>query len=146
MDKEFFLKRILADKKATRREFLVNATALGVSMTAASAMWSEAKAAEPKRGGVYRMAQHDGNTSDQHDPGQYQSNFEISFGHTVRAYLTMINADGSLGPDVAKEWSATPDATDRSPIRTSTSRGRRNPCPDVAQHIGSSLWPRGRSS
>ena len=71
--------------------------------------------AAPKRGGTLRVAQHDGNTSDQHDPGQYQSNFEIGFGHTVRAYLTLINPDGTLGPDVAKEWSASPDATCAAP-------------------------------
>ena len=34
----------------------------------------------------------------------------IQVAHTFRSYLTLIEPDGSLGPDVASEWSATPDA------------------------------------
>ena len=97
--------------RISRRDFMHYTIAAGMTASAATGLWSSKVAAQtPKRGGLYRVAQHDGNTSDQHDPGLYQSNFEISFGHTVRAYLTMINPDGTLGPDVASEWSATPDA------------------------------------
>ena len=94
----------------SRRSFMNYSMAAGMTASAATGLWGTSAKAEPKRGGKYRMAQHDGNTSDQHDPGQYQSNFEISMGHTFRAYLTMINPDGTLGGDVASEWSATPDA------------------------------------
>ena len=94
----------------SRRSFMNYSMAAGMTASAATGLWGTSAKAEPKRGGKYRVAQHDGNTSDQHDPGKYQSNFEIAFGHTVRAYLTMINADGTLGPDVASEWSASPDA------------------------------------
>ena len=94
----------------SRRSFMNYSMAAGVTASAATGLWGTSAKAAPKRGGKFRVAQHDGNTSDQHDPGKYQSNFEISYGHTVRAYLTMINADGTLGPDVASEWSATPDA------------------------------------
>lgn len=94
----------------SRRSFMNYSVAAGMTASAATGLWGTSAKAEPKRGGKYRVAQHDGNTSDQHDPGQYQSNFEISLTHTFRAYLTMINADGTLGPDVASEWSATPDA------------------------------------
>ncbi|MEM6375122.1 MAG: ABC transporter substrate-binding protein [Pseudomonadota bacterium] len=98
------------DGKISRRSFMYYAGVAGVSTTAATGLWTTHAKAEPQRGGSYRMAQHDGNTSDQHDPGQYQSNFEISMAHTHRAFLTMINADGSIGGDVASEWTATPDA------------------------------------
>ena len=97
--------------RISRRSFMNYSVAAGMTASAATGLWGTSARAEPKRGGTFRIAQHDGNTADQMDPGQYQSNFEIAFGHTVRAYLTMINADGTLGPDVAKEWSATPDAT-----------------------------------
>ena len=96
--------------KISRRSFMYYSTAAGLTATTATGLWTTQAKAAPKRGGTFRVAQHDGNTSDQQDPGQYQSNFEIAYGHTVRAYLTMINQDGTLGPDVAKEWSATPDA------------------------------------
>jgi len=96
----------------SRRSFMHYSLAAGMTASAATGLWTTSARAAPSRGGVLRVAQHDGNTSDQHDPGKYQSNFEIGYGHTVRAYLTMINPDGTLGPDVAKEWSATPDATE----------------------------------
>jgi peptide/nickel transport system substrate-binding protein len=55
---------------------------------------------------------HDGNTSDTHDPGTYVTFSMIQVAHTYRSYLTLIEPDGSLGPDVATEWSASPDATE----------------------------------
>ncbi len=94
----------------SRRSFMNYSMAAGMTASAATGLWGTSAKAEPKRGGKYRVAQHDGNTSDQHDPGKYQSNFEISLVHTFRSFLTMINPDGSLGPDVASEWSASPDA------------------------------------
>jgi len=96
--------------KISRRSFMNYSMAAGMTASAATGLWGTKAHAEPKRGGKYRVAQHDGNTSDQHDPGKYQSNFEIGLVHTFRSFLTMINPDGSLGPDVATEWSATPDA------------------------------------
>lgn len=96
--------------RISRRSFMNYAMAAGMTSATATGLWGTSAKAQPKRGGTLRVAQHDGNTADQHDPGKYQSNFEIGFGHTVRAYLTQINADGTLGPDVASEWSATPDA------------------------------------
>ncbi|MEM8774708.1 MAG: ABC transporter substrate-binding protein, partial [Pseudomonadota bacterium] len=98
------------DGKISRRSFMHYAAVAGVTTTTATGLWTSSANAAPQQGGKYRMAQHDGNTSDQHDPGQYQSNFEISLTHTFRSYLTMINPDGSLGGDIASEWSATPDA------------------------------------
>ena len=94
----------------SRRSFMNAAIAAGVTASAATGLWTTSAKAMPKRGGTYRVAQHDGNTSDQHDPGKYQSNYEISMTHTFRSYLTMINADGTLGGDLATDWSATPDA------------------------------------
>ncbi len=96
--------------RISRRSFMNYSMAAGMTASAATGLWGTSAKAEPKRGGKYRMAQHDGNTSDTHDPGKYQSNFEISLVHTIRSFLTMINPDGTLGPDLASEWSATPDA------------------------------------
>ena len=83
-----------------------------MTASAATGLWGTAAKAEPKRGGKFRLAQHDGNTSDSHDPGTYLSYFTIVMAHTFRSYLTLINTDQTLGPDVASEWSATPDATE----------------------------------
>jgi len=98
------------DGKISRRAFMSHALTAGLTISAATALWSSNAKAAPQRGGLFRIAQHDGNTSDQHDPGQYISYTDIALAHTYRAYLTQINPDQTLGGDVASEWSATPDA------------------------------------
>ncbi|MGY3438589.1 MULTISPECIES: ABC transporter substrate-binding protein [unclassified Marinovum] len=98
--------------RLSRRDFMRRSAAAGIAATAATGIWTSQAKAEPKRGGTLRVAQHDGNTSDTHDIGAYQSNFDINLVHSHRSFLTMINPDGTLGPDLATEWSATPDATE----------------------------------
>ncbi|GMG84408.1 ABC transporter substrate-binding protein [Paralimibaculum aggregatum] len=97
--------------RLSRREFMHYAVAAGLTASAATGMWSGVARAEPKRGGVFRWGIHDGNTSDTHDPGTYVTRQMIYLAHQIRSYLTMINPDNSLGPDLATEWSANPDAT-----------------------------------
>ena len=96
--------------KISRRSFMNHSVAAGITATAATGLWTTTAKAAPKRGGTFRIAQHDGNTGDQHNPAKYVSFADIALAHTFRAYLTMINPDQTLGPDVASEWSATPDA------------------------------------
>ncbi|MEM9970113.1 MAG: ABC transporter substrate-binding protein [Pseudomonadota bacterium] len=98
--------------KISRRDFMVNSTAAGVTAVTATGLWTNNAMAQPKSGGTLRVAQHDGNTADTHDPGVYQSNFDIGLVHSHRSFLTMINPDGSIGPDLATEWTASPDATE----------------------------------
>jgi len=98
--------------RITRRTFMSYATATGIAAATASGLWSGAASAAPKRGGTFRLGAHDGNTTDNHDPGTYQTFSMIQLAHTYRSYLTLIEPDGSLGPDVATEWSASPDATE----------------------------------
>lgn len=98
--------------RLSRRDFMRRSAAAGIAATAATGIWTSEAKAQPKPGGTLRVAQHDGNTSDTHDIGAYQSNFDINLVHTHRSFLTMINPDGTLGPDLATEWSATPDATE----------------------------------
>ena len=112
-NQKFFQSIVDAGKrqKLSRRGFMQYATAAGVTVTAASAMWSkEVAAATPKNGGKFRVGVHDSNTGDQMDPGKYQSVGEIQLAHTHRSYLTEITSENGLGPDMASEWSATPDA------------------------------------
>ena len=114
-DQQFLMDQ-LADAarmgRVSRRSFMSTAMAAGITATTATGVWTTQAKAQPKSGGTYRVAQHDGNTSDTHDMGVYQSNFDISLVHTHRSFLTMINQDGSLGPDLASEWSATEDAAE----------------------------------
>ena len=97
--------------RMTRREFLHYSMLAGITAAAASGAWSsEVTAATPQSGGTFRVGLHDGNTSDSHDPGTYQSVGMIQLAHAFRSYLTEISPDGSLGPDVADSWSASADA------------------------------------
>ncbi|QGX97669.1 ABC transporter substrate-binding protein [Roseovarius faecimaris] len=96
--------------RISRRSFMNYSLAAGMTASAATGLWGTAAKAEPKRGGKFRLGAHDGNTSDTHDPGTYVTFSMIQLAHTFRAYLTLIEPDGSLGPDVATEWAASPDA------------------------------------
>ena len=96
--------------RISRRNFMASATAAGVAGTTATGLWTTHAGAAPTRGGTFRLGTHDGNTSDTHDPGTYVSYSIIMLAHTYRSYLTLIESDNSLGPDVAESWEATPDA------------------------------------
>ncbi len=96
----------------SRRKFLSQATALGLTATVVNAIWSnDAKADTPKRGGHFRIGMQDGNTTDSLDPGTTESTFMIDLNHGVRSYLTEITEGNVVGPDVAESWEASDDAS-----------------------------------
>ncbi len=97
--------------KISRRDFLHYSLAAGVATTTATGLWTTSAAAMPQRGGTFRWGLHDGNTGDTHDPGTYVTRQMIFLAHTHRSFLTMINGDGSLGPDLATGWEASADAS-----------------------------------
>ena len=99
--------------RMSRRGFMQASLAAGLTATAAGGLWtSNAFAEEAKRGGTFRWGIHDGNTGDTHDPGTYVTRTMIFLAHTHRSYLTMINGDGSLGPDLATSWEANASASE----------------------------------
>ncbi len=95
----------------SRRDFLNTSMAAGLTMSAATGLWTQKAAAQPVRGGNFRWGLHDGNTGDTHDPGSYVTRQMIFLAHTHRSFLTMIMGDGSLGPDLATSWEASADAS-----------------------------------
>ncbi len=110
-----FFDNILAagrQRKLSRRQFMSQAMAAGLTLSAASTLWTDSVAAQtPERGGTLKVGLHDGNTSDSYDPGNYASVQDIQMAHTYRSYLTMITAENDLGPDMADSWDASDDAT-----------------------------------
>lgn len=99
--------------RISRRNFMQFSMAAGLTAASASGLWtSNAFAQEAKRGGTFRWGIHDGNTGDTHDPGTYVTRTMIFLAHTHRSYLTMINGDGSLGPDLADSWEANDTASE----------------------------------
>jgi peptide/nickel transport system substrate-binding protein len=109
--------------RVSRRRFMEGATAMGLTIAAASTLWSErVHAATPQKGGHFRVGVHDGNTTDTFDTGKYQSVGDIQLAHAHRSYLTEITSENGLGPDMADAWSASDDATVWSPPRTAWGR------------------------
>lgn len=101
------------DGRLNRREFIRYAIAAGMTVPAASMLWSSnVLAATPKKGGKFRLGSADGNTSDTFDPGIYLAFTAIQLAHTHRSFLTMITPTNELGPDLADSWSASDDASE----------------------------------
>ncbi len=98
--------------RLSRRDFMHYATAAGLTTATAGSLLTGTAMAAPQRGGTFRLGAHDGNTSDTHDPGTYVTFAMIQLAHTYRSYLTLIEPDNTLGPDIATEWSASADATE----------------------------------
>jgi peptide/nickel transport system substrate-binding protein len=98
--------------RISRRWFMEFTAAMGLSAIAGSSLWTKAAQAAPVRGGNFRVGIHDGNTSDSHDPGTYATRQMVYLAHQHRSYLTLIEPDGTLGPDLATEWSPNKDATE----------------------------------
>ncbi len=99
------------EKRVSRRQFMERTLAAGMTVTAASSLWaSKVEAATPKKGGNFRVGVHDGNTTDTHDTGKYQSVGDIQLAHAHRSYLTEITSENGLGPDMADSWGASDDA------------------------------------
>ena len=105
------IKRLLEDKRLTRREFLGYTSAMGLSVSAAGALWSgRALADTPKRGGHMRCGLNDANTIDSLDSTQYNATTMIVVSRSIRDSLVDVGTDGAPAPNLAESWEATPDA------------------------------------
>jgi peptide/nickel transport system substrate-binding protein len=89
----------------TRREFMTRLAAVGVSAPLAELMWRDAKAAEPKRGGTFRIATGAGGVNDTLDPALIVNAFQstVAYG-ALRNALTVINTNGMIEPDLAESF------------------------------------------
>lgn len=93
----------------SRRGLLKGATALGAAGLILPASVRRAMA-EPKRGGILRVAFASGNTTDSLDPATWDSQFVQCFNVARNATLTEIASDGSLVGELAESWEASADA------------------------------------
>ena len=100
----------VASKRVSRREFLSQATALGVSLTVAEGLLSRAAEAAVKKGGRLRVGVNDGSVSDSLDPATTNTMFMILQNHSVRSYLSEIGPDNALVPELAESWETSQDA------------------------------------
>jgi peptide/nickel transport system substrate-binding protein len=102
----------VADGKLSRREFMVRATALGVSIPAAYAMIglpTPAAAEEAQKGGTIRMQME---VRALKDPRTYDWTQIATFTAGWLEYLVEYNSDGSFKPMLLESWEANDDATE----------------------------------
>ena len=105
MDDLIKLKGLVAKGRMSRRDFIQQALLAGVSLTAAQSLFTQAARAEPKKGGLARIATSHGSTSDSLDPRGYPDVFSQAalFGALSNA-LTEIDAEGNVVGDVAESF------------------------------------------
>ena len=96
-------------REFSRRRFLQSTAAVGAASVLPTGILS-AQAAEPKRGGHFRLGIGGGSTTDSLDPATYENSFMQGVGGTLHCSLTEVSADGALLPMLATEWEAGPGA------------------------------------
>ncbi|WP_299850349.1 ABC transporter substrate-binding protein [uncultured Roseovarius sp.] len=101
----------LKSKHISRRSFIQQGLAAGVSVSALTLAADKVNAATPKKGGHMRVARGHGASTDVLDPGIIENGYTIGLAlGGYQGYLTQIGPDGSLQPSVAESWEASPDA------------------------------------
>jgi peptide/nickel transport system substrate-binding protein len=100
-----FAKTLVARGKLSRRNFMQLALAAGLTVPAASAMFTKAARAEPKMGGTFRIGLGHGASTDSLDPATYPDLMTMSslWGACSNS-LTVIDAKGNVQPDVAESF------------------------------------------
>lgn len=105
------IQKILNDKKASRREFLVTASALGLTLTAATTLWhGRAAASTPQQGGHFIAGLSGGSTTDTLNPATLGSTYMVCLNRSFRDNLVDVGQDNKATPALAEGWEATPDA------------------------------------
>ena len=99
-------------KRISRRQFIHGVVAAGLSASAASTLFSNKVLAQaPQKGGKFRIGVGHGAISDTLDPATYENDFIIPLSHAKNNYLTEINNDGSLKPELAENFESSADAS-----------------------------------
>ncbi|MGR3323548.1 MAG: ABC transporter substrate-binding protein [Pseudooceanicola sp.] len=113
----------------SRRAFM--GTTAGAAAVLGAGLMPRAAMAQPKRGGTLRVGKGHGQTSDTLDPGTIINGYTIALSYGINGFLTGFGTDGSIEPEVAESWEASPDAkTWRFKLR-----------PGVTFHSGKSVTP-----
>ena len=111
MEDKTILTRMLADRHITRRQFMVGASALGLTATMASGIWTQAQAMTPKKGGHLKAGLNDANTSDSLDPATFVATTMIVVSRSFRDSLVDVGQDNLPAPGLAESWEPSDDAT-----------------------------------
>lgn len=105
------LDKLAKEGRISRRDFILNATALGISLTGATAIWNSAAAATSKKGGHFKAGIGGANTIDSLDPQSFSDTFMLTVGFTTRDNLMTVAGDNSLEGGLAENWEPSKDAS-----------------------------------
>lgn len=106
------LEEMLVQKKITRRQFITQASALGLTATLGPALLTtKAQASMPKRGGRFRIGTQGGNTADSLDPGKMTAMMQWNIGWQCRNCLVEVDYNMQPIPELAEKWESSSDAT-----------------------------------
>ena len=94
---------LILPRGITRRGLLQGAAAIGAAALILPASM-RAAAAEPKKGGVFRIGIGHGSSTDGYDPGLWDQLYVQTFAAARHNYLIEIAADGTLAPEIAESW------------------------------------------
>ncbi|MEY3306995.1 MAG: hypothetical protein RLZZ413_1033 [Pseudomonadota bacterium] len=94
---------LILPRGITRRGLLQGAAAVGAAALILPASM-RAAAAEPKKGGVFRIGIGHGSSTDGYDPGLWDQLYVQTFAAARHNYLIEIAADGTLAPEIAESW------------------------------------------
>lgn len=92
--------------KISRRDFMRQSVAMGVTVAAAELAWTKLARAEQKKGGHMRMALVGGSTTDTLNPFTWADTFMALIGYSMRGNLVEVAADGSAKPELAESFEA----------------------------------------
>lgn len=105
------LTQMFEKNQVTRRQFISQLTALGVSSALIpSFLTTDAWAASPKKGGHFRQATTGAGTSDSLDPALLLANHAINISSQISNCLVEIDHDFKPVPELAESWEASTDA------------------------------------
>ena len=105
------LQQMFHQKKISRRQFVTQLTALGVSTALIpSFMTGKALAAGPKKGGHFRMGMAGGSTTDSLDAAVLAAQIDTSTSYAARNNLVEVDYKGQAIPELAESWEPEPGA------------------------------------
>ena len=111
MSQQHELERLFVKGTISRREFIARATAFGLTAALSPALFSgAARAAEPQKGGRFRLGLAQGATSDSLDIGKLPSTAPQVLHFQLRNCLVELDHNYVPIPELAESWESSPDA------------------------------------
>ncbi len=105
------LTNMLNQNKISRRDFITQASALGLSVAASPFLFpGKARAAVPKKGGRLILGCTGGSTTDSMNPATLTSNMNQNLNWQIRNNLVEIDHNFKPIPELAESWGSSADA------------------------------------